>query len=140
VTYPLTAQGVFSVRDEASGLALSVRLVDAQPAPASIEEGYAVFEGALGEGVDVLHRPTLEGTEDYVRFERVPAEEVVRYRVEVPETAGLRQVGNVVEVLNEGGDPRLRVVSPWVLDGDGEGCGSSGARQKQHETLPLGLT
>ena len=48
----------------------------------------------------MVHRPTPRGTEDFVRFERAPAEPEVTYRVALGEAvAGLRLVAGTLELL-----------------------------------------
>jgi hypothetical protein len=65
-------------------------------------------------------RPREDGVEDLVRFAARPLQEAVDYLVDVRGVAGLRQVGNVVEFLDEGGAPRLRMEAPYVLGARGE--------------------
>ncbi len=72
------------------------------------------------DGSDIVHRVHAEGTEDYVVFDSRPAHEEIAYDVDVSRVAGLRLVSNVLEFLDEGGAPRLRVAPPYVVDGAGK--------------------
>ena len=82
----------------------------------------ALYPGAMA-GADVVHRVHAQGTEDYVVFEERPAAEAIAYDVDVTHVAGLRLVSNVLEFLDEGGAPRLRISPPYVVD-------ATGARQE----------
>jgi hypothetical protein len=68
---------------------------------------------------DVSARLAPEGVEDFVRFARDPAVESLEYRVDLERVAGLRLVENVLELLDAGGAPRLRVGRPYVVDARG---------------------
>jgi hypothetical protein len=116
VRLPLAASGQIQLVDTASGMAILVRLVDANAAQAQIARNYLVYEGAVA-GSDVLVRVTPEGVEDSLVFEAKPFEELVRYEVELESgVAGLRHVSNTVEFLDESGSPRLRVAEPTIVD------------------------
>ncbi|MCU0658788.1 MAG: hypothetical protein MUF64_27075, partial [Polyangiaceae bacterium] len=69
---------------------------------------------------ELVLRPREDGVEDLVRFAARPLQEAVDYLVDVRGVAGLRQVGNVVEFLDEGGAPRLRMEAPYVVGARGE--------------------
>ena len=84
-------------------------LADARPKIAAAEgvDGYVVYRGGGPGGVDVVHRPTAEGTEDFVAFEQAPAQEELSYEVALGAgVAGLRLVADTLEV------PRLRMAPP----------------------------
>jgi N-acetylneuraminic acid mutarotase len=120
VVLPEVAQEAFRVRDEASGLALEVALEGAGPVKAEVVDGYVVYANAHPEGADVVHRFTPEGTEDYLAFERAPAVPEVRYGLRLGEgVAGLRLVGETLEVLDGSGAPRLRMAPPYLVGADG---------------------
>jgi hypothetical protein len=81
-----------------------------------------VYQDALGNGVDVVQRPDLEGVEDYVRFASRPVKEALWYEVDVSAVAGLRMVPetNVLEFMTEEGNPQLRIAPPYGVDARGE--------------------
>ncbi|WP_394845127.1 hypothetical protein LZC95_49750 [Pendulispora brunnea] len=92
----------------------------ARDVPAEVAEGYAIFRDALGTGSHVLHRVTETGYEDFVTFEHAPAQEKIEYELALGEgAAGLRLVGNVLEIIDASGTPRLHVSPPWLLGEDG---------------------
>ncbi|HUE28588.1 MAG TPA: hypothetical protein VMP89_17575, partial [Solirubrobacteraceae bacterium] len=109
VELPARADGAVRVTDETSGMGVAFALEGARAVSGAAAEGLVVYEGALGGGVDVVHRAHAEGTEDYLVFERRPDREELRYRVDVSTVAGLRLVSNVLEFLDAEGTPRLRV-------------------------------
>jgi hypothetical protein len=120
VALPEVAQRPFLLKDEGSGVSLEVAMEDALPARAEVVDGYVVYAGAHPEGGDVLHRFTPEGTEDYVSFSRAPASPEVRYALRLGEgAAGLRLIGDTLEVLDTSGDPRLHLSPPYVVGADG---------------------
>lgn len=115
---PARANGPIELEDDSTHVAVKVSLRGASDAPVQIAHGFALYRGAL-RGSDVVHRVHAEGTEDYVVFERRPANEEIAYDVDVSRVAGLRLVSNVLELLDEAGAPRLRVAPPWVMDASG---------------------
>lgn len=120
VSLPDVATGALVIEDEASGLRASVSLEGAHAVPVAIAQGVAVYPGALGAGVDVVHRPTEEGNEDFVIWAARPAKERVRYTLDVSKVSGVRFVSGVIELLDAGGAPRLRMAPPFVVDSQGE--------------------
>jgi MYXO-CTERM domain-containing protein len=120
VTLPDRADAAFTVRDEATGLSLAVKLLDVNDAPAEVSGGYVVYHAAHTSGADVVHRVTHEGTEDYLAFEAAPTVPSVEYAIELGEgVAGLRLVERTLELLDEGGAPRLRMAPPFLVDIEG---------------------
>ncbi len=119
IELPKKAWGPLRLEDETSRVAVEVSLEGASDAELATADGIAVYSGALG-GADVIHRPSAEGTEDFVVFEERPAREELVYRVDMRKVAGLRLVESALEMLDEGGAPRLRVAPPWVVDEGGE--------------------
>ena len=115
---PSVATEAAEVRSAAAAIAF--RLAGARPAPVRSVGEEARYEGALGEGTELVLRPREDGVEDLVRFERRPEREAVEYLVDVRRVAGLRRVGGVVEFLDEGGAPRLRMEAPYVVGARGE--------------------
>ena len=117
VRLPLNASQPFRLRDECSGLVVSVRLRGATAAPAALADGHVVYPDAFGPGGHLVHRVHQQGTEDYLRFEEEPAERRVSYQLALGHSvAALRLVANVLELLDADGIPRLRMAPPFVLD------------------------
>ena len=86
---------------------------------AEILDGFVVYPGAF-RGARSLHRPTIEGTEDYVRLESAGVPEL-KYDVTLgDDVAGLRLVANVLEFVDKDNDRRLRVASPYIVGADGK--------------------
>jgi hypothetical protein len=127
VWLPRDAAGRARVRDRTSGMTVAFRLIGAKAAPAEITDGLVVYRGSLGPLAEVhgslLHRPSIEGTEDFVFYARAPARELLAYRVELStEVAGLRLVSNCLELLDARGVPRLRLAPPYVLSSGPNGA------------------
>jgi Dickkopf N-terminal cysteine-rich region len=90
-------------------------------APAQVDSGLVRYPSALGPGTEIMHRVTSGGTEDYATFSHAPSRAQLDYRVTLGKAiAGLRKVGDVVEFLDAGGAPRLRVDAPYGVDAKGE--------------------
>ena len=120
VALPAKADGPFTLQDVESGMQIRVTLQHAMPSPGEFADGYIVYRDGFGPGVPVLHRPVANGTEDFVLYERAPASTEVRYRLElISGVAGLRLVGNTLEILDHDGAPRLRVAPPFLVEEDG---------------------
>ena len=83
---------------------------------------------------DVIHRPSAEGTEDYVAFDSAPAREELVYDVDVSRAAGLRLVANTLEFLDKEGAPRLRVAPPMVIDAAGKSNAATLTVEGWHST------
>jgi len=121
VSLPLEARDRFIVRNVNSDrLGLSVETVGIRNVTAQIENGLVHYRDAFGEGTDVMHRVTTEGTEDYVSFANAPAEAKLSYKVSLgKEIAGLRLISNTLEFVDANGAPRLRVNPPAGVDAHG---------------------
>lgn len=130
-------------------VSLRVRLLGASGVEGRERQGWLAYEGALGEGSDVVLRANGDGVEDYVRFAKKPARESLKYEVEMGDVAGLRLVAGVLEFLDAGGYPRLRMQAPWSRGADGrthtpsievEGCAvdTSAAPPWSRPVLPPG--
>jgi hypothetical protein len=114
---PRRASGAARLGDD-NGMAIAFSLAGAASVDGEVDRGYVLYPGAL-EGADVLHRPSSSGTEDYVVFESRPREESLSYDVELSGVAGLRLVANVLEFLDDAGDPKLRISGANVVDAGG---------------------
>ncbi len=81
--------------------------------------GLVVYPEALGSRAHLLHRPTPEGTEDYVLLDDSRGLHELEYEVELGKSiTGLRLVSNTLEFLDKAGDPKARVAPPTVTDAD----------------------
>jgi hypothetical protein len=120
VMLPVRADGAFRLVDLTAGLDVEISLLGATHAAFEVAGGLVVYRRGLASGADVVHRPTEEGTEDWLFFERAPGAPEVRYEVALGEqVAGLRLVERTLELLDAGGTPRLRMAPPWGIDGRG---------------------
>lgn len=119
---PRFADAAFRLADKSNAdMAIDVRLNDARGVEAEIADGYVLYPAAGPGGSTLLHRVIPGGVEDYVSFERAPTSGSVGYQVTLSAAvAGLRLVANTLELLDDDGDPRLRVASPYVVGADGE--------------------
>lgn len=116
VAIPVRANEAFTVRDRASGVGVDVMMECATAVEGHVEDGFVVYPSGHASGADVLHRPSREGTEDWVYFVTRPVEEALRYRVTLLEVAGLRLVSETLEFLDRDGMPRLRMAPPYGID------------------------
>ena len=121
VVLPARADLPFRVEDQATGTAIEVSLSGARAVDADSADGYAIYRGAHDSGATVLHRILPVGNEDFLSFEQAPKSPEVAYRVRlVHGVSGLRLVANTLEMIDEGGAPRLRVAPPYIVGADGE--------------------
>jgi hypothetical protein len=118
VSLPTSAEGFARIEDVASGLALEVALDRASPSPAVVDRGIVTYEHAL-EGASLLHRPSREGTEDFLLLTRAPTD-AISFSLRLGEhVAGLRLVARSLELLDAEGVPRLRMEAPYLVDASG---------------------
>ncbi|MBI4706296.1 MAG: hypothetical protein HY744_34805 [Deltaproteobacteria bacterium] len=121
VLLPARANEPFRLRDDDTGMSVRVTLEGAGDIEGEATDGYVAYRGAAPHGGHIVHRVHAEGTEDYITFDQPPAQAEVRYTVALSnEVAGLRLVGNVLEFLDDGGAPRLRMGSPYLVDDEGQ--------------------
>lgn len=114
---PADALGWARFVDGGSGVAASFRLVGASSSGATREDDAVRYPGAGPTGGDLSLRVVGDGLEDHVGFPARPDEEVLRYELALDESvAALRLVGGVLELLDDGGAPRLRVARAFVVD------------------------
>jgi hypothetical protein len=119
--FPEGANGYARLTDEHTGTWIDARLLLAKESRAQVASGYVVRPDAMGEGNHVLQRPFDRGFEDYVVFERRPANERVEYDLgRGDQDVYFRLVEDqVLEVLDKTGTPRLRVSPPKLLSENG---------------------
>ncbi len=121
VALPAHAEGTVRLDDEPTGVHAELTLRGATHAAAEAAGGLVLYRGGYRGEVDVVHRPTTEGTEDFLAFEREPAAEVVEYELALGErVAGLRLVADTLELLDATGAPRLRMDPPYIVDAQGQ--------------------
>ncbi len=121
VELPRSAAGAERVTDPRSGLSVAVRLQGALAASrARFEQGAAVYAGALAPSTELTRRTTPLGVEDFVKLSHDTGQRSLTWRVDVSQVAGLRLVGNVLELLDAGGAPRLRATAPYLADANGK--------------------
>lgn len=121
VTLPARADGAFALTDVDTGMTIEVALAGATSAPGEMAEGLVIYRGGHTEGADIIHRPSPQGTEDALFFERAPSAPELRYEVTLGDgVAGVRLVARTVELLDAAGAPRLRMAPPFVVDARGE--------------------
>lgn len=115
-----TATGGSSVADERSGVSVEIRPLGVAATAAESAGGYVVYRGARSKAEHLVRRASSEGVEDFFNFESAPAIPAVEYELSLsPAAKGLRLVGNVLEIVDAGGDPRVRVPAPYVVDSGG---------------------
>jgi len=118
VTLPARADGAVAITDLRSGMKARFRLLGASDAEPIVDGNRARYLEAAPGGGELTLSASRDGVEDFVRVSQAPAEPFV-YELDVQEAAGLRHVGRSLELLDEDGSPRLRVLPPWVRDADG---------------------
>lgn len=118
---PTRADDAVVITDRGSGMSMRFRLLGAVPTRAEVDAADPArvrYPGAAPEGGDVTMVAGPDGVEDFVSFDEAPSLPVA-YELDVTAAAGLRHVGRGLELLDETGTPRLRVLPPWVRDADG---------------------
>lgn len=110
-----------TLNERGSGLRVSFRLLGASPTKPETRGTEIIYPDVLGSGVNVIFRHAPRGLEDVIHFPERPAEEVLRYELDLEGVAALRQVPEteVVEFLDAQGTPRLRICAPWGKDAQG---------------------
>jgi hypothetical protein len=111
--------GVTQLSDKNSGMTVSFSLNGANAASAEYADGYVVFRNGHSKG-HLVHRPTANGTEDYLEFTQPPAAAQVSYTLSLlTGVSGLRLIENTLEFLDPQGVPRLRLRRPSIIDSTG---------------------
>ncbi|MEB2313494.1 MAG: hypothetical protein OZ921_14425 [Sorangiineae bacterium] len=115
------ADGAFTITEEHSQLSVEVRPRDALPVPAAIDGKLVVYAGGHTSGGDLIHRVTLDGTEDYVYLDEGNPTRSLDYDATLGAgVAGLRLVADTFELLDLGGAPRIHMDAPYAVDATGE--------------------
>lgn len=101
--------------DPRSGLRVRYALEVERAVPRRSRGGALVYPAAVEMG-DAATLLRSDGVEDVLLLSQRPSRERIRMRVDVREVAGLRLVEGVLELLDRGGAPRVRIAKPFVLD------------------------
>jgi hypothetical protein len=118
VTVPTTAAAATEIRSGEHAVAFSLR--GAHPVPWRVDEGGWLAARAAPGGGDVRLRRRSGGVEDWVTIPTADeAPDALRYDVDLRGADGLRAVGGVVEIVDAGGAPRLRIGPALVVDAEG---------------------
>lgn len=142
VTVPSRASEPVVVRSR-SGVRVAFTARGATDVPAEQQEDGWVFRGGINQSTDAYdlsYRLIEGGVEDLVTFHSEPEHEHLVYDLDVRAVAGLRLVANVLELLDAGGAPRLRIRSPFLVDAAGDrhqpSWRSAGALTTRARSLP----
>jgi len=106
------------LRDPDSGMAVSFRIQGASSVAPKQVGDHLEYRGALA-GDTVVVRRLADGVEDHLLLRPGSARGNVRYTLQLDGVAGLRTVGNALELLDADGAPRLRVAPPFVVANGG---------------------
>jgi hypothetical protein len=118
VVLPSSPEAPFHVKDVRSSARIAVRMLDSRPAAAVVMGGRVVYPGGHAKG-DVVQQVRDAGTEDFVIL-RESGTSALDYEIELEQgIAGLRLIASTLELIDAHGAPRLRVASPYVVDGTG---------------------
>jgi hypothetical protein len=121
VSVPSRADLPIHVQDVSSAVGADVLLADAGSIASTSEGELIVFHRAVASRASVIVRAGRDGFEDHVFLPDASVADSIRYQVDLTEAvAGLRLVGNSLELLDREGTPRLRVRPPFVVDAAGE--------------------
>lgn len=113
VRVPKSAELPITIDENVSGMHVALSLDGAFDAVTSRK----LHDGAVGQvlrsseqslGVTVI--PRANGFEDFVLYEHAPSSARLSYRVRLTRVAGLRQLGNVLELLDREGAPDRKSV------------------------------
>ncbi len=118
VTLPAEADGPIVIEGQ-SGMEARIQLLGARSVAAVVTERGARYPDALGAGASLEVRVLETGFEDFVVLPAPPPSGAVSYRVGLGAVAGLRLVGGALELLDDGGAPRLRMAPPFAIDREG---------------------
>lgn len=118
VSVPSVGSAEVELRDARSALGVRFALRGARSMPLATDGALGIYPGALS-GADMIHRIDRDGIEDFIAFPARPSDERVVYDLDVSQAAGLRLVGDVLELVDAMGVPRLRAAAPYVVDARG---------------------
>ncbi len=111
----------FELRDVDTSAAIAVTLAGTKNHQGTLHGHRLTYPNALGNGVHLVQSVGARGVEDFVVTESGSGPTSLSYTVELVQgVAGLRLVDDVLEFVDEGGAPRLRMAKPWVADAQGK--------------------
>lgn len=113
----IASTGTGAFRIQAHGLGVEAQLVGADSTRVELQDGLLVFPRAYA-GRDIIHSITAAGLEDYVMVDATTSA-ILRYEIALRDVAGLRLVTDTLELLDETGNPQLRVAPPYLVDSNG---------------------
>jgi hypothetical protein len=111
---PDDASGEITIEDAPTGIGARVRLENAAAGARATVDGLAVYADA-----GLVMRSTPDGVEDFVSLERRPPREEIAYEITPTPGTRLRLVERTLELLDQGGAPRVRMSAPWLVGADG---------------------
>jgi len=118
IMVPATAAAATELRSGAHSVTFSLR--GARAVTWRVDEGGWLAARAAPGGGDVRLRRRSGGVEDWVILPTPDeAPDALRYDVDLQGAAGLRAIGGVVEIVDAGGAPRLRIGPALLVDADG---------------------
>ena len=121
VSVPSRADLPIHVQDIASAVGADVVLANAGSIASESQGELTVFRRAVASSASVIVRVDQDGFEDHIFLPDASVADSIRYQVDLTDAvAGLRLVGNSLELLDRDGTPRLRVRPPFVVDAAGE--------------------
>lgn len=118
VTLPETSSG--ATRITSGPVTIEVTPVGIRDVPAAVSDNSIVYPDAYPHA-DTFHVAEVDRVEKFIllRDERAPKK--FQYEIKVLRGGGrVRQLGGVVEVLDDRGDAWIRLAKPWAVDQAGE--------------------
>ncbi|MEO7091696.1 MAG: kelch repeat-containing protein [Polyangiales bacterium] len=116
VYMPATAAGALVV--QSAGVQVTVTPRGFADVGVEWAERLAVYPD-VSPGVHAFRRPAYDGVEDFYQVTTPRDALSFTYDVALEGVAGLRLVGNTLELLDSGGAPRLRSTTPVAIDSNG---------------------
>lgn len=121
IDLPRGADGFVRIQPDDSPVGIEFATKGAKPgAPFEAADGVVTYAGAAPGGGDLMLRVNSNSVEDFVVLNERPAQPFVDYAVNVSDVAGLRLYDNTLEFLDRGGDPKIRVRPPELVDALGK--------------------
>jgi MYXO-CTERM domain-containing protein len=116
VVMPKSAAGALVV--ESAGMQVTVTPRGFADTPIEWADRLAVYPDVT-PGVHAFRRPAYDGVEDFYQVTTPRDSLSFTYDVALEGVAGLRLVGNTLELLDAGGAPQLRSTTPVAIDSNG---------------------
>ncbi len=119
IELPRRANEALTIAAPRTDLSVRVTLSGALPVEGRDEDGATIHPGAIMGG-DLVHVPIADGFEDLILFDDRPEREELVYELDITKVAGLRATPHGIELLDDGGSPRLRIENPWTFSATGK--------------------